>query len=431
MRTEDRLSSLPETSKHAGTQIGDGAGIAMFMPHPSSLRANAVWITAANWAEGAARRWGQSWTMIPGELLSPAQVRALANRPAVAPRDSAVRRWIPTVARTALKDMRLLAHRRNVSRTYPTGGLDTQQIAFVWQHHDLFLRTGTTFARRHGLPLVQFVDAPVVWESRRWGVRRPGWGSLLAARGEVPQLRAADIVACVSAEVAEAVVANGVAEHRVVVTPCTADRARFHPGVPRHLVRRRWGITDEQFVVGWTGSFRPFHDLGQLLVAFRTLATVVPQARLLLVGEGAQRPVMQAEIERHGIGPQTILTGQVPHDEIPAHVRAMDAAVVTAATPDFHYSPLKLREYLLCAVPVVAPSVGQIREMLRDGQDALLYPVGNVTGLTSALLDLAQDSRRRDALGRAGYASETRRGGIAVQLDLVVERLRATAAIRR
>jgi len=174
LRTEDRLSSLPETSKHAGTQIGDGAGIAMFMPHPSSLRANAVWITAANWAEGAARRWGQSWTMIPGELLSPAQVRALANRPAVAPRDSAVRRWIPTVARTALKDMRLLAHRRNVSRTYPTGGLDTQQIAFVWQHHDLFLRTGTTFARRHGLPLVQFVDAPVVWESRRWGVRRPG-----------------------------------------------------------------------------------------------------------------------------------------------------------------------------------------------------------------------------------------------------------------
>jgi glycosyltransferase involved in cell wall biosynthesis len=105
-------------------------------------------------------------------------------------------------------------------------------------------------------------------------------------------------------------------------------------------------------------------------------------------------------------------------------------AVVTASSDIFHYSPLKLREYLCCAVPVVAPSVGQIKETLCDGRDALLYPVGDVTSLASALVQLAQSPRLRAQIGRAGYASETERGGIAAQLDLVVERLKAVSGSR-
>lgn len=330
---------------------------------------------------------------------------------------------MPTTLRAAAKDVRLAARRTRASRRYPAERLPTCRPAFVWQRHDLFLRAGTTFARRHGLPLVQFVDAPVVWEARRWGVKRPGWGSVLAATGEVPQLRAADLVACVSREVADAVVALGVAEDRVVVTPCTADETRFHPRVARDPVRRRLGLAEEHFVVGWTGSFRAFHGLDQLVEAFRSLVEVLPAARLLLVGEGAQRPMIEAQIDHLGIRNETILTGEVPHEEVPGLVRAMDVAVVTSASDRFHYSPLKLREYLRCAVPVIAPSVGQIKETLTDGQDSLLYPQGDVGRLMSAFLQLAQSPRLRTAIGDAGYAAEAGRGGMAAQLDLVTQRL--------
>lgn len=415
-------------TRGGGAWRDDADGIVMFMPHPQTSRANAVWVTAANWAEGAARRLGQCWALIPGEVLSPQEVRAVANRPSPLPTAYTERRWLPTTLRAAVKDVRLAAQRTRASRRYPTERLPACRPAFVWQHHDLFLRSGTVFARRHGLPLVQFVDAPVVWEARRWGVERRGWGALLEARGETPQLRNADIVACISREVADAVVAVGVAEDRVVVTPCTADETRFHPRGAPDPVRRRLGLAEEHFVVGWTGSFRAFHGLDQLVEAFRPLVDVIPTARLLLVGEGAQRPMIEAQIDRLGIRDQTILTGEVPHDEVPGFVRAMDVAVVTSGSNRFHYSPLKLREYLRCAVPVVAPSVGQIKETLTDGQDSLLYPPGDLGRLTSAFLQLAQTPRLRTAIGDAGYAAEVGRGGMAAQLDMVGARLAAIAS---
>ncbi len=176
-------------------------------------------------------------------------------------------------------------------------------------------------------------------------------------------------------------------------------------------------------MVGWTGSFRAFHGLDQLVEAFRSLVEVLPAARLLLVGEGAQRPMIEAQIDHLGIRNETILTGEVPHEEVPGLVRAMDVAVVTSASDRFHYSPLKLREYLRCAVPVIAPSVGQIKETLTDGQDSLLYPQGDVGRLMSAFLQLAQSPRLRTAIGDAGYAAEAGRGGMAAQLDLVTQRL--------
>jgi glycosyltransferase involved in cell wall biosynthesis len=319
--------------------------------------------------------------------------------------------------------LRLTARRARDSGAYPTHELRGRQIAFVWQYHGFFLRSGTAFARREGLPIVEFVDALEVWQARRWGVKRPGWGPLLEARGEMPQLRAADLVACVSRDVADTVIAAGIASDRVLVTPNATDTTRFHPGVRDDRARRRWGLCDEHFVVGWVGSFRRFHGLEQLVAAFHILLAAAPEARLLLVGEGAERSMIEAEVIRLGIRPQTIFTGQVPHEEVPGLVRAMDVAVVTAANDDFHYSPLKLQEYLGCAVPVVAPRVGQVEETLSDDREALLYPVADFAGLASALERLARSPGLRTRIGRAGHASEVERGGIAAQLDLILERL--------
>ena len=84
----------------------------------------------------------------------------------------------------------------------------------------------------------------------------------------------------------------------------------------------------------------------------------------------------------------------------------MDAALVVA-DPDapFHYSPLKLAEYLAAGLPVVAPRLGQPAARLVDGADAVLVDAGDVPAINAALRGLRDDPDRRAAIGRAARAA--------------------------
>jgi glycosyltransferase involved in cell wall biosynthesis len=336
--------------------------------------------------------------------------------------------WLPDTVKTFLKDARAAIHAYRFRKKGLDGPWEQSNVGLVWQRHDLFHTAGLHAARHFGCPLVLFVDAPVVWEARRWGVRRPGWGQLLEAVGEKPILRHADLVACVSEEVAEEVQRLGAASERVIVTPCSVDAEIFHREVDGSPVRARYGL-DGRFVVGWTGSFRRFHGLEVLLDAFASLQNAVAEASLLLVGDGAERPRLEELTRRKGLHERVVFTGTVSHDEVPSHIGAMDVAVLTAPpNVGFHYSPLKLKEYMACGRAIVAPRLGQVPSSVSPGQDALLVDAGDATGLADALHELYADPELRAVLGMAA-AKRVRADGVwEYQVNRAVERLTALSA---
>jgi len=245
------------------------------------------------------------------------------------------------------------------------------------------------------------VHAPQVWEARKWGVPRRGWGGLLERVGELPQLEASDVVACVSDEVAHELGRLQVPADRIIVSPMAVDTDRFVAGTSMS-VRRRHDL-GAAFVVGWIGTFRGFHGLDTLLEAFALLRAEEPGARLLLVGEGSHRAQTEADAERLGISAGSTFVGSVAHPDMPGYIRAMDVAVVSAQPDEsFHYSPLKLREYLACARATVAPRLGDIPRTVRNGTQALLYETGDARGLFHQLDRLRADPRLRSELGDAG-----------------------------
>jgi glycosyltransferase involved in cell wall biosynthesis len=270
-----------------------------------------------------------------------------------------------------------------------------------------------------GVPLVSFVHAPQVWEAAKWGVRRPGWGRLVERFGEAPQLRASDVVACVSDEVAAELGRFGVPDDRIVVTPMAVDADRFSPEVSGDALRRQYGFGDA-FVIGWTGSFRGFHGLDLALRAFADVSSSLPSARLLLVGEGAERGAMEELATELGIADLVVFTGGVSHEQVPEMVAAMDVAVVTARPgDDFHYSPLKMREYMACAKPVVAPNVGEIPTFIHDGVSGLLYDPARDGDLADRLLIAGRDDARH-TLGEHAREVILERGTWDVQLERVL-----------
>jgi glycosyltransferase involved in cell wall biosynthesis len=378
-------------------------------------------LSTSGWAAAAERLLGRSWVVTPAGVLSPVEARRRGSDASLRSRATPpAHRRVPAPVKTAVKDLRQWRHQGGF-RVDPVGPWRGTEVAFVWQRHELFQQAGLKLARALRVPSVLFVPATVVWEAEQWGTRRPGWGGLLERVGEKPALCAADLVACGTATVAEQVRRLGTPPERVITTPSGVDLEGFDNVPDPAPLRRALGL-EGRFVVGWVGSFRRFHALDQVVEA----VAAVDGAALLLVGDGPERPRIEALARARGV--PTTCTGTVAHDRLPEHLWAMDVAVVAApADSPFHYSPLKLAEYLAAGLAVVAPAAGQLPERLRDGVDALLVAPHDPAALAGALARLRDDPVLRKRLGEAGRATARAAWSWDEQVRRVVEALGATA----
>ena len=105
-----------------------------------------------------------------------------------------------------------------------------------------------------------------------------------------------------------------------------------------------------------------------------------------------------------------LLAGAVPHSEVPLWLERADVGVAPyPELEDFYFSPLKVVEYMAAGLPVVASSVGQLRELIQDGKTGLLVSPGDAESLALALLRLAEDRRLRLRMGRRARERAERR----------------------
>jgi glycosyltransferase involved in cell wall biosynthesis len=382
--------------------MAEGTSGAIFvLPSTTSGQQGPVasWVSTAGWTRAARRVLGNAWIVTPAGLVDPDEARRRASHPRLSTvATPSWRRRMPTPAKIAAKDVRQWRRARRFQLD-PNGPWSGEQVRFVWQRHDLFHMAGIKLARDLDVPSVVFVPATLVWESAQWEVRRPGWASWLERFGEAPALRSADLVACGSDVVAEQVHRLGVRDERILITPTGVDLNLFEPRAGGSALRKELGL-QEKFVVGWVGSFRRFHALEQAVDAVARIENAV----LLMVGDGPERARIRRLARDRGVTYK--FTGTVPHAELPDYLGAMDVALVLA-TPGqvFHYSPLKLAEYLAAGLPVVAPRVAQLADRLTDDVDAVLVPPGDAQALAAALQNLNDDIARRERLAKSARAA--------------------------
>lgn len=381
----------------------DGRGAIFVLPTTTvgQLGPVAGWISTSGWAAAAERELGRAWIVTRHGTLTVEEVRRrAAGGSPVVDRERRMRRRVPPVLKTVVKDAREAQRARGFE--IGADGPWTKyagEVAFVWQRHELWHRAGLDLARALAVPSVLFVPALLVWQAEQWGVRRPGWGRWLERHAEVPALRSATLVACGSDVIAAQAARLGVDEERLLVTPTGVDLDLFAAPVDRAEVRRSLGIGDE-LVVGWSGSFRPFHQLDQLVHA----VAAVPGATLLLVGDGPERPRVERLAAQLGVSAR--FPGMVAHDRLPSLLAAMDVGVVMApAAGSFHYSPLKVAEYLAAGLPVVAPAVPELSGRLGATQSATYYRPGDVAALTAVLRSLSADPDERARLSAGARAA--------------------------
>lgn len=282
-------------------------------------------------------------------------------------------------------------------------------VDVICERYSLFGIAGREGARWHRIPFVLEVNAPLVVEQRehRRLILAP-----LAAQIERFLFSTAECVVAVSDPLAGYV--KSIAPDANVRTIANGvDFEAFASHSDGTEWRRRWGISnDRERLIGFIGSLKPWHGLELLMAAYATLAERDASVQLVLIGDGPLRGTLEQEANERGLKKRIIFTGALPHTEIPTASQAID--VLTAPYPDmdhFYFSPLKVFEYMAAGKPIVASRIGQISELLRSEETALLVPPGDVPGMVGAISRILGDAQLARRLGDNARAVARERHG--------------------
>ncbi len=141
-------------------------------------------------------------------------------------------------------------------------------------------------------------------------------------------------------------------------------------------------------VIGYVGSYKSWHGLDVSLDVMERLSMRDESFHLLLIGNGDEYSRIEklvCEKKLHGCVTQI---DYVPHQQIPEYMAAFDCALMTyPEIKPFHFSPLKMFEYMAMGVPVITTDIGQIGEIITHGHTGILVLPPAADCFVEAILD--------------------------------------------
>jgi glycosyltransferase involved in cell wall biosynthesis len=202
-----------------------------------------------------------------------------------------------------------------------------------------------------------------------------------------------------------------IAPERLVLLP---NGIRALPPGDGGTVRTELGIGRDDPVIGTVCILRAEKAIDVLVRAAALLVKDLPRLRVLIVGEGDERAVVEALVKQLGLEEHVLLTGA--RSDVPDVLAALDVAVLSS---DYEGIPLSILEFMDAGKPIVATHVGGIPEVIEDGVHGVLVPPRNEAALAGAVGDLL---RHPDVAGEMG-ARARERCRDEFSLDRTVDRL--------
>jgi glycosyltransferase involved in cell wall biosynthesis len=279
--------------------------------------------------------------------------------------------------------------------------IEGAQPDFIYQRYSRFSWAGVEASLRARRPLFLEYNGSEVWVGRYWDhVGRLG----LLERYERLNLKAAARIFVVSEVERRNLLRVGVEDEKIVVNPNGVDVERFQPHIGGERVREELGIERDETLVGFVGTFGPWHGVLALAEAIKLLPRQA-RVRFLLVGSGALRTEVERILREGGVEQRVMMTGAIEHERVPALLDACDVLtsphVPLEDGSEFFGSPTKLFEYMAMGKSIVASRLGQISEVLKDEETALLVEPGDAHELSEAIMRLAGSQSLREQLGAA------------------------------
>lgn len=194
---------------------------------------------------------------------------------------------------------------------------------------------------------------------------------------------------------------HGVPEQKLFFSPHAVDNERFALSPEeirsqRSEARKQLGIAPDRKVILFAGKFEEKKRPRDLIAAFKQAQ--LPDATLLLVGNGAQESVLRQDaLGRHDIAFAPFQN----QTQMPRTYAAGDVFVLPSHGSEETWG-LAVNEAMCLRRPIiVSDHVGCAQDLVKSGRNGLIFPAGNVAALADVLREALADADRLKAWGRA------------------------------
>ncbi len=211
------------------------------------------------------------------------------------------------------------------------------------------------------------------------------WLAIFLEASLMPAVYRRSLVAAISQSTAEDL-GRGIGLKADLIIPAGIDTEFFHR-CPKKKTPQ----------IIYLGRLKKYKSVGVLLEAFRPVAQKVPKARLVIAGEGDQRPFLENQTHRLGLERKVRFTGKVTERE---KVKLLGESWVMV-NPSYQEGwGMVCLEAGACGTPVLASRVDGLKEAVGEGESGYLFEYGNTEELSFRLKDLLADKEKREKLSK-------------------------------
>ncbi|MHB8154988.1 MAG: glycosyltransferase family 4 protein [Candidatus Omnitrophota bacterium] len=208
-----------------------------------------------------------------------------------------------------------------------------------------------------------------------------------------------DTVSVASKRLKEECLKLGIKEDKIFDSHVGADIEKFNPSVSGDAVREKYKVSGP--LVLYLGQLHG----GQYAELFiKTASKIIngykKRFNFMIVGDGYRAAELKELARGFNLDGKIIFSGAVPHEQVPNYIAAADVCVACFEENEITVckSPLKIVEYLASGKAIVASSVGEVPEMIKDA--GVLVAPGDIQSLAVEIIKIMEDPDFRGKLGK-------------------------------
>jgi glycosyltransferase involved in cell wall biosynthesis len=193
----------------------------------------------------------------------------------------------------------------------------------------------------------------------------------------------------------------GLRQEKIIVVPNCVDSDKYYP-VDRKVkkaLRRKFGLSSEDFVIGIVANLRPVKNISLVIKAMLDIVCAIPSAKLVVVGEGKEKVSLKRLASCLNVKDRVVFMGLC--EEVNELLNIFDVFILPSAYGEG--MPNAILEAMAARVPVIASDIPGNREVLLNGKRGILFRNRDEDSLLRAILSIAKDESFRCEVAERGY----------------------------
>ena len=290
-------------------------------------------------------------------------------------------------------------HQRGINEGIPSyslpckGQFDPTAVRHI---RDLARKTGADIIHTHGYKADVYTrvamlaqGVPLVSTCHNW--LDEDWRTYLYGVVDRCVLRSFPRVIAVSDEVRQRLLEAGVPKERIRIIPNGLDLRRFT--IDRSPDPADWS-QDRPAIIGMVARLSAEKGVDIFLRAAAQVVRTISYAKFVVVGNGPDREELEALIDQLRLRHVVSMLGR--RNDMPAQYASFDLLVSASRKEGL---PIAILEAMASGLPLVATAVGDVHNVVRNGETGILLPANDPGALASAIVDLLRDREKRRRLG--------------------------------